>query len=164
MGTDIHGVIEGYTFEKWETMLDIAPLVHLDRTYDIWAHLFGVRAEDGQESQAVAYQRGLPADCSAEVQALHFEETEPPREFHDLTYLTYRQLHSAFTRVSITGTGWQIIEGVMALLHMRLKACYEHDRQRNEDLIEWGHGHGLTIPKPPGEDGSFARLIVYFDN
>ncbi len=92
MGTDIAGWVEIKNWgneDRWSGILQVRTL--LDRNYDAFGSLFGVRNKDG--FKPTAPDRGLPADISDEAKR-DFETAyeKDPRAIFGMTWITWSEI------------------------------------------------------------------------
>lgn len=90
MGTDIIGLIE---FKergkiKWRKLKNVGRL--LDRNYDSFGCLFGVR--NSCNFKPISYRRGVPDDCCDD--AIEYKDNRKDIGFHDQTYITLEEINN----------------------------------------------------------------------
>lgn len=128
MGCDIRGVVEINTRgrgdsdtdrEDWWCVLTNV-MIWVERNYEMFARLFGVRDRHG--IQPVAPDRGLPDDRSDELEAeLDWYRDRPPGdlfgtvEFHSPSWITLATLQEIDLDEEIVTPGWERLFTVMEL-------------------------------------------------
>ena len=99
MGCDAHGYLEfRYEYEeedpyhkaKYSSWTGINIGEMLDRNYDIFAMLFGVRNDQGYKP--LAYNRGLPTDISSNVQEDEWMGDDMKGDSHSHTWVDAKEL------------------------------------------------------------------------
>ena len=143
MGADIHGWVEVGDDETWYAVINAGQL--LDRNYDTFGMLFGVRNRAG--FTPVAPDRGLPTDISDEVR----EHGNPPEGADDDAWICYH---------SPTWISWAEVRAIQweeSALDKPLtrRVALDDSFQMVFEMME-------SLAKRSGD--SNVRLVVWFDN
>ncbi len=138
MGTDIHVAFEAKIDDAWHFIG--SPGVR--RNYTFFAHLAGVRGEEGE---GIAANRGIPEDASPVTRLL-----APPQEypFHGHSWATLEEVHEA-----LKGAALEIgLSGFKPL--------------KPEELFNWFYFAGEFAPFLNGAPCGInqIRMIFWFDN
>ena len=109
MGTDVHGYVEingvdlsGYS--NWSKIVDIGFIV--ERNYDIFGMLFGVRAEP--EVNGIAKNRGIPDETSK-------PQDHNNKDLHGQTWIDWEEIVEVYNELPRL-RGWNIIFSAMEIL------------------------------------------------
>lgn len=109
MGTDAMGWVEVYDEEDdmWDGIICASTL--LDRDYDAFAILFGVRNKNGL--QAIAPQRGLPENLSPEVE----NDLKGWLPVAWPTWITWQEIKQVESKM-VLWSSWKLLFELMTLL------------------------------------------------
>ena len=109
MGTDVHGYVEingvelsGYS--NWCKIVDIGLIV--ERNYDIFGLLFGVRAEP--EVNGIAKKRGIPDGTSK-------PQDHNNKDLHGQTWIDWEEIVDVYPDLPKL-RGWNLIFSIMEIL------------------------------------------------
>ncbi len=107
MGTDVHGYLEYNTIEfsdedSWVKMMDIGLIV--ERDYDVFAVLFGVRLKEG--ITPIAFDRGIP------VEKIYKNELSG---LNKVTRISWKELYPIINNWKQL-IGWSTLFSVMKIL------------------------------------------------
>ena len=141
MGTDIHGWVEAhldYMDEEDDWLAMIYAGIILDRDYNAFRRLFGVRDYEDSGIVPIAPRRGFPVNMSQEVRE-EAEQVYPEDQryqdgwigCHSVTWISWAEIQSV---------NWSEFYQGYSMLFRMMEILFEHNQI--DDL----------------------RLVVYFDN
>ena len=159
MGCDIHGRVEilySFSLDEWFSVIDAGLL--LDRNYDAFGLLFGVRNRNG--FPPIAANRGLPEDASEEVK----RDGTPGADADEDSWILY---HSAswLTLEEIQAVDWDeaILEAETEMDEAGANTVKSRTRR---SLLGASFEMVFELMEVLGKNlgPASVRLVVWFDN
>jgi len=168
MGCDIHGVIEYHTGHRWWAFA----ILHLDRNYEMYSHLAGVRSYGPREAIVpLVAPRGYPPDlsCRGKSEALYFISTTT--DDHYINPETAKQYLSSgwsqhygkhyITNPDYHSPGWVTTSELQRILDDYDQWCKANQVIGQSDMIAV---HAMMAQLELLNGADCVRFVFWFDN